>query len=429
MKYFQEQFDALLKHRSDEDRTLRDLRIKAFNDFKATGLPSKKWEEWQFTDFSLIEKGNFRLSREKDLPPIPKHIPGRIPNTYLIFIINGHYQPKLSEVPNEVLISTGLEHFQSNPKLYSFEHKSVGVSGSSNPFISLNTSMMNSGLPIYIQNNVRLSKPIQIIYLTTELSDALMNHPRFVFHLGEKSEATIIEHYIGSTPISYFTNSVTTIEIENNAHLNHVLIQEDSSVSSLTANTDYILHHESELNTNSISLGGSLYRHNIKLNFKDKGASANLNGLSLIEDKQHHDQHVIIEHSSNACQSNQLFKYILSDKASGVFNGKVVVKEKTKQTDASQSNKNLVLSPSALMNANPQLEIYADDVKCSHGSTTGQIDHEALFYLRSRGLNKKRAMELIVEGFAGDVIQSIQNLDTKEYVNDKVSLALKRILD
>jgi len=429
MKYFQEQFDALLENRSDEDRALRDLRIKAFNDFKATGLPSKKWEEWQFTDFSLIEKGNFRLSREKDLPPIPKHIPGRIPNTYLIFIINGHYQPKLSEVPNEVLISTGLEHFQSNPKLYSFENKSVGVSGSSNPFISLNTSMMNSGLPIYIQNNVRLSKPIQIIYLTTELSDALMNLPRFVFHLGEKSEATIIEHYIGSTPISYFTNSVTTIEIENNAHLNHVLIQEDSSASSLTANTDYILHHESELNTNSISLGGSLYRHNIKLNFKEKGSSANLNGLSLIEDKQHHDQHVIIEHSSNACQSNQLFKYILSDKASGVFNGKVVVKEKTKQTDASQSNKNLVLSPSALMNANPQLEIYADDVKCSHGSTTGQIDHEALFYLRSRGLNKKRAMELIVEGFAGDVIQSIQNLDTKEYVNDKVSLALKRILD
>ena len=429
MKYFQEQFDALLEYRSNEDDDLRDLRIRAFNDFKETGLPNKKWEEWQFTDFSLIEKGDFRLSREKDLPPIPAHIPGRIPNTYLIFIINGHYQPKLSEVPNEVLISTGLEHFQSNPKSYSFEKKSVGVSGSSNPFISLNTSMMNSGLPIYIPNNLRLSKPIQIIYLTTELSDALMNHPRFVFHLGERSEATIIEHYIGSTPISYFTNSVTKIEIESNAHLNHVLIQEDSTTSSLAANTDYILHRESELNTNSISLGGLLYRHNIKLNFKEKGSSANLNGLSLIENKQHHDQHVIVDHSSNACQSNQLFKYILSDKASGVFNGKVVVKEKTKQTNASQSNKNLVLSPSALMNANPQLEIYADDVKCSHGSTTGQIDHEALFYLRSRGLNKKRAMELIVEGFAGDVIQSIQNLDTKEYVNDKVSLALRRILD
>ena len=429
MKYFQEQFDALLEYRSNEDDDLRDLRIRAFNDFKETGLPNKKWEEWQFTDFSLIEKGDFRLSREKDLPPIPAHIPGRIPNTYLILIINGHYQPKLSEMPNEVLISTGLEHFQSNPKSYSFENKSVGVSGSSNPFISLNISMMNSGLPIYIPNNVRLSKPIQIIYLTTELSDALMNHPRFVFHLGERSEATIIEHYIGSTPISYFTNSVTKIEIESNAHLNHVLIQEDSAASSLAANTDYILHRESELNTNSISLGGLLYRHNIKLNFKEKGSSANLNGLSLIENKQHHDQHVIVNHSSNKCQSNQLFKYILSDKASGVFNGKVVVKEKTKQTNASQSNKNLVLSPSALMNANPQLEIYADDVKCSHGSTTGQIDHEALFYLRSRGLNKKRAMELIVEGFAGDVIQSIQNLDTKEYVNDKVSLALRRILD
>ncbi|MDG2366333.1 MAG: SufD family Fe-S cluster assembly protein, partial [Candidatus Marinimicrobia bacterium] len=314
MKQFQEQFDELLEYWPDEDSSLRDLRLKAFNKFKELGLPNKKWEEWQFTDFSSINKLNFRLSKDSDLPTLPKTIPGRISNSYIIFIVNGHYQPQLSEIPSSVSIATGLEHFRSNPELYS-------INNSSNPFLSLNTSMMNSGLPIYIKDNAIIEKPIQVVYLTTKISDELMNHPRFSFNAGENSESTIIEQYIGSTSNSYFINAVTQVNIEKNAKLNHVRIQEDDQMSHHTACTYYTLNKSSILNSTSISSGSQLYRHNIKLSLNDESADATLNGLSLTKDSQHHDQHVIVDHNSDACHSNQLFKYILSDKSSGVFNG------------------------------------------------------------------------------------------------------------
>ena len=164
------------------------------------------------------------------------------------------------------------------------------------------------------------------------------------------------------------------------------------------------------------------------MTFNDKGGYANLNGLSTIKDDQHHDQHIIIEHFKNTCQSKQLFKYILSDRSSGVFNGKVVVKEDTRQTNADQANKNLLLSPEAIMNTNPQLEIYSEDVKCSHGSTTGQIDKEALFYLQSRGISKSKAIELIINGFAKDIIEQINNEDVKNYIDNKVTNWLESVL-
>ena len=148
----------------------------------------------------------------------------------------------------------------------------------------------------------------------------------------------------------------------------------------------------------------------------------------MVDNEQHHDQRIIVEHSSDSCQSNQLFKYILSDESSGVFNGKVIVEEHTRQTDANQSNKNLVLSPSALMNANPQLEIYAEDVKCSHGSTTGQIDPEALFYLKSRGLSHKKSMELIMNGFISDISELVNDKHISEYLNKIASQQLQKIM-
>ena len=411
MKQFQKEFDAFLEHFSEENPALRDLRLKAFNKFKEIGFPNKKWEEWQFTDFSLIKNSNFRLSWNSELSTIPKNIPGRIQNTYLILIVNGHYQPRLSHLPNEVSVEEGIKYFKSNPEVYSIDN-------SSNPFLSLNTSMMNSALPIYIKNNIIIEKPLQVIHLTTDLSDKLMNHPRFNFHIGENSEATIIEHYIGSTSTSYFTNTVSKINLEKNARLNHIRLQEEDRASNHIADTSYTLDRESQLEATSISSGSKLFRHNIKLSLNNEGASARINGLSLTMKNQHHDQHIVVDHASDSGQSHQLFKYILSDRSSGVFNGKVIVREKTKQTNADQSNKNLLLSPNALMNSNPQLEIYADDVKCSHGSTTGQIDSEALFYLRSRGISKQKAMELIVSGFAKDIIDHIKNIDIKSYVSN-----------
>jgi len=176
MNYLQKQFDALLKYWPNEDQALRDVRLKSFDQFKTLGFPTKKWEEWQFTDFSAIEKTDYRLSWASDLPQIPEKIPGQIDDCHIVFIINGHYQPQLSNIPDDVTVVTGLDHFRSNPELYA-------INGSKNPFLALNTSMMNSGVHVLIKPNTVIEKPMQLIYFMTEFSDPLMNHPRFVFHI------------------------------------------------------------------------------------------------------------------------------------------------------------------------------------------------------------------------------------------------------
>ncbi|MBT3477998.1 MAG: Fe-S cluster assembly protein SufD [Candidatus Marinimicrobia bacterium] len=414
MTNFQNQFSALLDYWPHEDQSLRNLRRQAFDQFNELGFPTKRWEEWQFTDFSSMKKSGYRLSWADDLPKLPKNIPGRIPDSHLIFMINGHYQSQLLDIPKEITITTGLDHFNSNPEHYS-------MNKNENPFLALNTAMMNSGIPINIDPNVIIEKPIQIIYLMTDMSEQLMNHPRFIFNIGKNSQATIIEHYIGLSDQSYFVNPVSQVVIGKNGYLNHIRIQEETKSADHVATTQYILNSDSRLKTTHFSSGSKLFRHDIKLHFKGNGGEATINGLSLTENQQHHDQHVVVDHQNDACQSHQLFKYILADKSSGVFNGKVIVRENTKQTDADQSNKNLLLSPSALMNANPQLEIYTEDVKCAHGSTTGQIDKEALFYMRSRGLSKQKAIELIIGGFAKEILNPIKNEDIKTYISEKIT--------
>ena len=189
MKQFQKQFDDLLAYSPNEDPELRKLRSTAFDQFKNLGIPTKKWEEWKFTDFSPIQKINYRLSQPEDLPQLSNNISERIPNAYLIFIVNGHYQRDLSDLPESISITTNLDHFKSNKELYVNEENT-------NPFTALNTSMMNSGICIKLDSNVIIEKPIQLIYATVDISDPLMNHPRFVFELGYNSEATIIEHYV-----------------------------------------------------------------------------------------------------------------------------------------------------------------------------------------------------------------------------------------
>lgn len=428
MKYFRNEFDSLLNLNKDENDTLIKLRKKSFENFMETGLPTSKWEDWQYTNFSSLNAGDFRLSSANDVIKPPGLVPGQIPRTHLLLIINGHYQPSLSKLPKTVTISSRADHYLSHPEFYSLKNMESKWSKGLNPFYTLNTSMMNSGICVRVEKDTALSKPIQIIYLTTAIQKEIMNHPRFVFELGDNSKATFVEHYIGSTQTGYFNNSVTSVELGQNSFMDHIRIQEETSGSHHIANSFYDLSQGSTLNVNNTSIGSSLYRHNINLKFCGANSNANYSALSLIDKEQHHDQRIIVEHSSDSCQSNQLFKYILSDESSGVFNGKVIVEEHTKQTDANQSNKNLVLSPSALMNANPQLEIYAEDVKCSHGSTTGQIDPEALFYLKSRGLSHKKSMELIMNGFISDISELIHNEHIGEYLNKIASRQLQKIM-
>ena len=428
MKNFEKQFSDLLINEPIKDDRLRTLRTKAFENFTQTGLPTKKWEEWQFTDFRALSEEKYRLAKDFDLPSISGKIPGKISNFYTLIFINGHYQPQLSQIPDTISVITGADYLKSNPNVFSIENETSEWISKSNPFVSLNTSMMNSGLPIRISDNSNIKKPLQIIYLTTDTTDKLMNHPRFDIYIGKNSKITILEHYIGLTNVSYLTNAVSKFNLANNSQLSHIRLQEEDDASHHIGFTSYNIEADSLLQSSFITNGALLCRNDIKINFTAQGSHAQINGLSVTKDDQHHDKHIIVNHSNSECQSDQLFKFVLSDDASGVFNGKVVVGEDTKSTNANQSNKNLVLSPSAVMNANPQLEIYAEDVKCSHGSTTGQIDTEALFYLRSRGLSHDEANRLILNGFVSDILEKINDEEIKLYIDDAVSKKIKNML-
>jgi len=421
MHFLEKELNQLNKFWDEEPDALHTLRSSAFKRYKEIGLPNRKWEGWQFTDFSELEKTSYRLAAPRDIPPDLDTLP-TITNCNRILINNGHFQENLSVLPDKVTVQTLQHAFASNPEIFN-----KAMINNSNPFHNLNTALMNSGLAIIVGNNAVIDDPIHILYYTTGLTEPIMNHPLFLIVAGADSETTIIEHYAGATNVQYWQNVVTNIKLSNNAVLNHTRIQEEDHNGSHIADTVYSLGKDAQLNAFHFASGSSLYRQNIQVNLASSGASSMVNGLCIGKDHQHLDQHIIINHLKENCNSNQLFKYILSDTSAGVFNGRVVVSEGAQKTDAQQTTRNLLLTDKAMAHSIPQLEIYADDVKCSHGSTTGQLDENAIFYMRSRGIDVRTAQLLLISGFAKEVMETITNTNIDTYIDEKLTTWLKHI--
>jgi len=421
MHFLEKELNQLIQFWDEEPDALHTLRSSAFKQYKEVGLPNRKWEGWQFTDFSALEKTSYRLASPGDIPPVPETLP-TIANCNRILIINGNFQENLSVLPDKVTVQTLQQAYATNPEIFN-----KAVVNNSNPFHNLNTALMNSGLAIIVGNNAVIDDPIHILYYTTGLTEPIMNHPLFLIVAGADSETTIIEHYAGATNVQYWQNVVTNIKLSNNAVLNHTRIQEEDHNGSHIADTVYSLGKDAQLNAFHFASGSSLYRQNIQVNLASSGASSMVNGLCIAKDHQHLDQHIIINHLKENCNSNQLFKYILSDTSAGVFNGRVIVSEGAQKTDAQQTTRNLLLTDKAMAHSNPQLEIYADDVKCSHGSTTGQLDENAIFYLRSRGIDVRTAQLLLISGFAKEVMETITNINIDTYIDEKLTTWLEHI--
>ena len=339
-----------------------------------------------------------------------------------MFFFNGYYQEDLSSICNQLSINKIDETYKKNPELIE-----KIISANKNPFHNINSAMMNTGLTINIHNDEIINEPIHIINFTSDIDEPIMNHPLFIMNIGDGSKVSIIEHYYGSTNIEYWVNTVTKIRLHKNSLLNHIRLQEDGNNSYHVADTEYILEKDAELKGFHYASGANSYRQNINVNLNDIGSSSSINGLCLSNHKQKHDHFITINHLKEKCTSNQLFKYILSDAALGIFNGKVIVKKDAQQTNANQTTRNLLLNDKAAAHSNPQLEIYADDVKCSHGSTTGQLDNNAIFYMRSRGIDFKSAQLLLINGFAKEILELISENKVNEYVNDQISYWLENI--
>ncbi len=421
MKFLEQEIDKVAMFGVNQSETIKSLQMNAFDEFNKYGLPDKNWEDWKYSDFSFLNNSTFSFGLRKNISELPYPLSEfNSPNQIVFF--NGYYQEDLSSIGNQLSINTIDETYKNNPELIE-----KIISTNKNPFHNINSAMMNTGLTINVHNDEIINEPIHIINFTSDIDEPIMNHPLFIMNIGDGSKVSIIEHYYGSTNIEYWVNTVTKIRLHKNSLLNHIRLQEDGNNSYHVADTEYILEKDAELKGFHYASGANSYRQNINVNLNDIGSSSSINGLCLSNHNQKHDHFITINHLKEKCTSNQLFKYILSDAALGIFNGKVIVKKDAQQTNANQTTRNLLLNDKAAAHSNPQLEIYADDVKCSHGSTTGQLDNNAIFYMRSRGIDFKSAQLLLINGFAKEILELISENKVNEYVNDQISYWLENI--
>jgi len=409
LSHFQSEFEKLMNRDNFPEKN-HSQRQEAFSKFLNTGIPTQKWEDWQFTNLTRIAKGEYRICETQDVPNNEIESPSfKMEGVNTIVIYNGHYQEKLSSIPSGVQILSSLDYLERK----NWENNNPENS----PFDLLNTAFMDSGVSIVVEPGTDLETPIRMLFISSG-KEPIMTSPRVHLDLGESSSATFVEHHADNSE-SFFQNGSVFISMDDYAQLDHIRIQSNSEKTANMGN----LHIEQNCNSRYIFFqfadGAELGRLNIHANLRGEGADCSLNGLALSNGNQHLDNHVITDHQVPNCTSTQNFKTVLQDNSSGVFNGRTIVRKDAQKTDSSQSNKNLLLSKNALMNSNPQLEIYADDVKCAHGSTTGALDKDALFYIRSRGFDILAAKTVLVRGFATELLESVKHDGMRYLLTDR----------
>ena len=414
---YQNQFNKLISRKKKINK-FDKIRKDSFSKFLNIGMPTQEWEDYRFTNFSKLKKEKFDISEiyndSNNKDDLHKY---DIRDVVTFIFINGHYQERDQVFPKSLKVSTGLEHFELNK----FD-KDI-VEKTNDPFKLLNTAFMDNQISITIKENSDFKNPIRFLYLSNS-KDNLMITPKIHLNVSKNSSATFIEEH-NNSKTSFFQNQSTIIKLERNSTLNHIRIQASSlktiNINNLTINQS----KDSSFNFTQFSEGSGLSRSNINSYLNEEGAESYINGLSLSKNSQHTDNNITITHKAPSCTSGQNFRFILKGRSKGVFNGRTIVEQKAQKTNSNQSNKNLLISKDALMYSNPQLEIYADDVKCSHGSTTGQLDKDILFYLQSRGLNISLSKILLLKGFSTEIFKTIKDNSIKKILEDKFDIWLK----
>jgi Fe-S cluster assembly protein SufD len=385
----------------------------AFEKFQQTGFPSTRQESWKYTDvrplaaikFITADACHKRIENER-LDDI------RISelDCHEMIFINGQFAESLSRLqglPEGVIIENLTRSIQGTNKTL-MEHLNRYAETDKHVFSVLNTAFLTDGALIFIPANTMIEKPINLLYISNQQDQPLVSHPRNMIILGHNAQATVIESYAGLDEAEYFTNTVTEILTSEGAILEHYKIQQESERSFHIGSTHVRQQGDSRYESHSISLGGALVRNDITTTLEAEGAEVVLNGLYMATGRQHIDNHTLVNHAKPHTRSEECYRGVLNGHARGVFNGKIIVHEDAQKTDASQSNANLLLSDNAEVDTKPELEIYANDVKCSHGATVGQLDENMLFYLRSRAVDEETARSLLTYAFADDVISRIK---------------------
>lgn len=399
-----------------EPEAVRAVRRRAIERFGDLGFPSVKQEEWRFTNVAPIARREFHHPEPGDRTPDARLVEPWLFESAAVNLVfvDGQLAPELSDTsklpPGTVLCGLG-DALVEHPELVE-AHLARHASFDEHPFVALNTAFMAEGAFLYLPRNTVMEEPIHVLYLSTGATDAegrpAVAFPRNLMIVGEASQASLVETYAGAEGIEYFNCPVTEIVCEPAAVLDHYKMQQESTGAFHMATFQLHQDRQSSYALHSISLGGALVRNDVNTKLDGEGCESILNGLYMVRGEQFVDHHMRAEHAKPHSHSFELFKGILEDQARAVFNGLIHVHPGAQKTDAKQSNQNLLLSDRALVNSHPQLLIFADDVKCTHGSTVGQLDDEAIFYLRSRGIGEEAARSLLVYAFASDIVGRIK---------------------
>ena len=417
----------------DVNSDLHEVRTSAIKNFENKGFPTKKEESWKYTSLNSILKNDFSVFPKNEnileFADLKKYFLHEI-DTYKLVFIDGVFSSFLSATTHDgldiCLMSSALNKPKYKMVIDNYFNKIANLDES---LTSLNTAFANEGAYINIPKSKVVDKPIEIMYFSTGSEAALLVQPRNLIVVGENSHVQIIERHqslnesrIESGP--GLTNSVTEIFAQKRAIVDYYKIQNDNLEANLIDNTYVSQKQETNVSVNTFSFGGNLTRNNLNFYHFGERIISNLNGITIIGDKQHVDHYTLVQHSTPNCESHQDYKGIFSDRSTGVFNGKIYVEREAQKTNAFQKSNNILLSDKATINAKPQLEIFADDVKCSHGCTIGQLDETAMFYMQQRGIPKKEAKALLMYAFSNAVIESIKIPELKQRITKIIATRL-----
>lgn len=412
----------------DLNTDVHNIRSKSFDYFEKNGFPTKKNEAWKYTSLEKLLKNDYSIFPKKDisieLKDVKKYFLYDL-DTYKIVFIDGIYSPFLSDTTHDgldvCLLSAALNKPKYKKVIKKYFNKIVNKNDS---LTSLNTSFTKEGAYIFIPKTVISEKPIQIIHFSTGKQGKMLLQPRNLIIVEENAQVQIIERHQSLKSFQILTNSVTEIFSNKGSSVDYYKIQNDYEDCSLIDNTYISQDSDSNVKVHTFSLGGKLIRNNLNFFQNGENIQSTMKGITIIGDRQHVDHYTLVHHSKPNCNSFQEYKGIFSDRSVGVFNGKILVDKIAQKTNAFQQNNNILIDDNATINSKPQLEIFADDVKCSHGCTIGQLDNSALFYLRSRGIPLKEAKALLTYAFANNVLESVQIPELKNRIN---SLIAKKI--
>ncbi|MGB5819979.1 MAG: Fe-S cluster assembly protein SufD [Saonia sp.] len=409
----------------DVDHPVHDIRSEAIKNFEGKGFPTKKDEAWKYTSLNSLQKMDFSIFPKEEnaleYKDVKKYFLHEI-DTYKIVFIDGIYSSFLSETTHDgvdiCLMSAALTKPMYKQIIDVYFNK---VASKDESLTTLNTAFSREGAYIYIPKNKMPKKPVEILHFATGSEATLLLQPRNLIVVEENAELQVIERHQSLTGNEVLTNSVTEIFAAKSAIVDYYKIQNDRAAASLIDNTYINQKDKSDVKVHTFSFGGKLTRNN--LNFYQNGEymDSTMKGVTILGEKQHVDHHTLVHHIEPNCESHQDYKGIYGESSTGVFNGKIIVDKIAQKTNAFQQNNNILISDKATINTKPQLEIFADDVKCSHGCTIGQLDEDALFYLRSRGIPEKEAKALLMYAFANNILESVRIPELKIRINKLIA--------